>query len=209
MISLGRLLKTIAPAAVTLSTLVACGGGANPDLQNPNLGGVDFKGSQVTVLEGQDSLLFSDDGVQGIGKFRFNDLFDKVESAKNYVATIELPPNGEIKFYSHGKEDLSRAIEVTLSRDAQGNWSGRGEAGTQGFDFPPGFASSSESEIFFSFDVHNDHGSTAHLVFWTAATGAEAFEDILYGLGYGVFYGVELNNAALTNFTVQGPREVH
>jgi hypothetical protein len=193
--------------------LVACGGGRNPDLEaEKRIPSSQKIGNQkAEILSGDSTLTFLNGTLDGTGAVRLALPLAKVESANNFTLKIELAEDSSATLVTNSTRDLSAGVEIEISRPA-GSTAPRviARTGEDSLDISASFSSVDvTSEMHLSFDIHNDHGNSLHLLAWSSQTAEELLSDILRGRGFGANWGLKLKAAKINSIERSGPRDVH
>ncbi len=201
------------PVFVLLLSLIGCGGGRNPDVDAANK----VPQSQVVgrqkaeVLSGGNTLQFTQGVLQGHGVVRFTEVLEKPESANNFSLKLELAEGQSVTLIVNSDRNLSAGVEIEISRP-QGALTPKvvAKAGTDTLDLSAAFLLMNvNEEMSLSFDIHNDHGDSVHVLAWNAKTDRELFSDMIQGRGFGVNWGLKLNGAKVYSIEKSTPRDEH
>lgn len=193
--------------------LAACGGGENPDVEaakkvpeNQTVGN-----QKAEILSGADTLQFGGGAIQGTGAVRFTDVLEKPESANNFSLRLELGEGQSATLIVNSDRNLSVGIEIEVSRPlGAANLNVVIKAGSDTLDVSSFFASvDATQEMALSFDVHNDHGASVHVLAWNDLIGQELLADMIRGRGFGANWGLKLNGAKVNGIEKSGPRDEH
>lgn len=194
--------------------LVACGGGYNPDLAAENeIPEFQKLGSyKAKVLAGDETLQFSQEGLEGTGAVVFAEKLSRPESANNFILSFELEDGGSLVLVTNSTEKLSSGVSIEFSR-AQGSQtlSVIAKAGDDTYDMSSFFTDLDPSiPLAISIDIHNDHGPSAHVIFWDENNKRKMIvEDMIDGRGLGSQWGLTLSKAKVFGLAKNGPREKH
>lgn len=196
------------------ATLVACGGGANPDRMEP--GDQKVGATSVKVVGGAPTFA-ADGSVSGTGSFRTVSPFvDNNQEALLSVATT-LQPGGKVTLVGFSDISLGNGVEVEFKRATAANTlSVRMIHAGNSYDASSEFTTVDASkEIVMAVDFHNNE-KPAHLIVWNDTSGPAAADDFLFntgvvpnsspGDGKGVYWGVRLENAQVRTVTKSGVR---
>lgn len=198
---------------LSVVALTACGGGRNPDkeIRQDLAGSKKLGAKEVVILSGADTLKFVDGIVEGTGTLRFAESLAKPDSANNFALLVEIPAEGSVSIFANADRGLSGGIEVRLSRIPGSNaLQVEAIAGNDRLPLGSSFTGIDASKaMHLSFDLHNDHGENVHLIAWDETVGAELLEDILRGKGYGVNWGLKLQNARVLSSERREPKDKH
>ncbi len=193
--------------------LFSCGGGRNPDLENlsktPDTQRVGDQ--KFDILSGESTLVYNDGAVQGSGSLRFSDNLKSSESAHNFKLTLQLPEESSVTLISNSNSELGLGIEIEILRkQGSSNLNVVARAALDTLDLSSHFISiDAKKEFTLSFDLHNDHGESAHILGWLMSNDSPLFDDILQGRGFGSHWGLKLNKAKVLQISKSDPRSVH
>ncbi len=179
------------------SFLVGCGSGGSRQGEDRSL--QNLNGNEYVVLPG--STLQSDaSSIRGTGRILFRTPL--VDADNNYALNFKLDPQGSVCLVSQTDRELQGGVRLCFTRLNSDSLKVELKAGSEVQDKSADFASvSTLDELSFSVDIHG-HG---HLVVWN---GDNEYEYAFTGLK-GTLWGVELQNATLTNAVQSAPRENH
>jgi len=201
-------------ALVFAFSLSACGGGRNPDTEaakgipdNQKIGSL-----KAEILSGSDTLQFSNGTLEGVGLVRFADPLSGADTAHNFAIGLALNEGESATLITNSRRDLTGGVEIKISRPP-GSVSPTVMAriGPAERDLSSAFAGAVDVKqaMMIWIDVHNDHGSSVHIVLWNEATGPDLIEDVIPGKGLGANWGLRLEGGQVTNVVKAGPRDQH
>lgn len=217
----GVMIDKVLLGSLVVLNLAACGAGRNPDLEaesripeNQKVGSL-----KAEILSGAETLQFNSGVLHGDGTVRFAAPLAKPDSANGFIFKFELAENTTVTLVTNSDRNLSSGVEVEISRlpnSSSPQVIVRASAGTGAgeeqdiLDLTPFFSSVDVTQVMsLSFDIHNNHGDSAHFLAWNNSTGQQLHEDMLRGRGFGANWGLRLKGAKVTSVERSGPREVH
>ncbi|MCH2533932.1 MAG: hypothetical protein MK008_05775 [Bdellovibrionales bacterium] len=200
--------------------LSACGGGFNPDLDQPTQKDdsadkpqppkiiKQFSGQKVELLN-SNNLVFENQMVQGTGLFKFTDSFERPEMGFNFNLDFELDANSEVRLISFADENLNNGVELIFTPKGDKLKITFQSTETKQNLTPFFRAVVSAKAAKLSIDIHNDHSSLPHIIIWDENTHKEVFDSSLAGRGFGKYWGLELVEAKVNFANVSEPKDDH
>ncbi len=197
-------------------SLVACGGGYNPDADaaagssfDHSIGGYGI----LTVGDPSGLTLNPDNTIEGEGSFRFADTLDGIETNNNYILNFELAADGQLVFIANSRQDLTRGIEMTFKRvGATSDLQVTIETSGNVIDISDFFVGiKADQSISLMFDVHNNHGASAHIIAWDHLVDSDnaILDGTLGGRGFGKDWGIRVSDSKLLSVSKGPPKDDH